>query len=113
MSSFTYRFSPLRSCDGFETGGFQIFEQQILIVVLRFDGDHGFHALAALHRVAIVQRHAFGDKALQQRRMIDEFEILAAHEDLIAGRRDRFFETEELCLGREIEWAGATGPRDA
>ena len=42
--------------------------------------------------------------------MIDEFEILAAHKDFIPGRRNRFFETEELCLRREIEWASATGP---
>ena len=46
-----------------------------------------FNSLAALHRVAIVQRHAFGNEAFQQRRVIHEFEILAAHEDLVAGRR--------------------------
>src|ERR1700730_7075234 len=39
--------------------------------------------------------------------MIDEFEILSPHEDLVARRRDWLFQTEEFRLGREIERTGA------
>jgi len=34
--------------------------------------------------------------------MIDEFEVLAPDEDLVACWRERFFQTEELRLRRRI-----------
>ena len=51
--------------DRFKAARFEIFKQQILIVVFRFDSYHRFHAFAALHGVAIIQWHAFGNETLQ------------------------------------------------
>ena len=44
---------------GFQAGRFQIFEKQIIIVVLRFNGEHRLNPLATLYRFPVIQRHPF------------------------------------------------------
>src|SRR5262245_59602987 len=45
--------------------------------------------------------------------MIHQFEILALHEDLIACRIQRLFQTEELRRSRKVKWTTAALSHDA
>ena len=74
-------------------------------MVLCFNCENHFNPITALHRFTIIQRHSLRNEPLQQCRIVQELEILPAHEDLIPGGLQRLFQTEELRRRGKVEWS--------
>ena len=88
--------------DRLEAGGLQVLEEQVLEVVLGLGGQHDLDALAAGDGLAVLQRHALVDVALEQGGPGDELEVLACDEDFAAARGHGFFEAEELAVAHVL-----------
>ncbi len=60
-----------------------------------------------------VKLHAVVHVALEQRLARDELVVVAADEDLVAGRRHGLDQCEEGRLGREVDWSRAVAADDS
>src|SRR5262245_9941581 len=88
---------------GLEPGRLQVLEHHVLELVLGLEGEHDLDAVAARQALAILERRALIDGAGEQGLARGQAVAVAAHEDLVPARRDRFLEREEARPRREVE----------
>src|SRR6185369_4878785 len=94
---------PTANLNGFNSGGFEVFKNEVLVIVLRFDSNHGLDSFAARDLIAGHEFLLFKSVALQEGRHRSELVVLTTDENFVAGGLNRFFQTEERTFDRKVD----------